>query len=309
MRDIRRGVLGAGLLALALVAGACGSGGDAGTTGTDDQDGAKPSLTVGAVNFAENQIVAEMYAQVLEDAGYDVSRKTNLGSREVLQPAMTSGEIDIAPEYLASLLLHLDPNAEPTGDPQENVDALEPLLEEKGLELLEPSEANDTNALVVTPETAEKYDLETTSDLAEVSDQLVFGGPPECPQRPFCLPGLEETYGIEFKDFKPLDVGGPLTVTALENAEIDVALLFSTSSVIQDRGWVALEDDKGLQANESIAPVVRQDVLDDEIRGLLNSVSDALDTETMTRLNARVEIDKEDPADVARDFLEEEGLL
>lgn len=142
-----------------------------------------------------------------------------------------------------------------------------------------------------------------------VASQLTFGGPPECPDRPFCIPGLERVYGIEFEEFKPLDVGGPLTVEALRNGDIDVALLFSTSSVIGDEGWVVLEDDKNLQAAESITPVVRTEVLDDTITERLDAISAALTTENVTELNGRVEIDGEDPADVAADFLEENGLL
>jgi glycine betaine/choline ABC-type transport system substrate-binding protein len=141
-----------------------------------------------------------------------------------------------------------------------------------------------------------------------VAEQLTLGGPPECPERPFCIPGLEETYGIEFGDFKPLDVGGPLTVKALENGQIDVALLFSTSSVIGDRGWVVLEDDKELQQAENITPVVNEEAADPGIAELLNQVSAALTTQNVTELNGRVEIDGEDPADVAADFLESEGI-
>ena len=141
-----------------------------------------------------------------------------------------------------------------------------------------------------------------------VASQLVLGGPPECPERPFCIPGLEETYGIEFQEFKPLDVAGPLTVRALEGGEIDVALLFSTQSVIADRGWVLLEDDKGLQTAENITPVVNHNVHDGTVENLLNQVSSALTTENVTELNGRVEIDGDKPADVAADFLESEGI-
>jgi osmoprotectant transport system substrate-binding protein len=142
-----------------------------------------------------------------------------------------------------------------------------------------------------------------------IASQLTFGGPAECPDRPFCIPGLERVYGIEFAEFKPLDVGGPLTVEALRNGDIDVALLFSTSSVIGDEGWVVLEDDKNLQAAENITPVVRTEVLDDTITERLDAISAALTTENVTELNGRVEIDGEDPAAVAADFLEENGLL
>jgi glycine betaine/choline ABC-type transport system substrate-binding protein len=143
-----------------------------------------------------------------------------------------------------------------------------------------------------------------------VASQLTLGGPPECPERPFCIPGFRETYGIEFSQFVPLDVGGPLTVEALQNGDIDVALLFSTDPAIQENGWVLLEDDEQLQSAENITPVVRADVPDmPVIEERLNAISAALTTETMTELNGRVSIDGEDPADVAASFLADNGLL
>lgn len=146
-----------------------------------------------------------------------------------------------------------------------------------------------------------------TAEGEPVASQMVLGGPPECPERPFCLPGLEETYGIEFAEFKPLDVGGPLTVRALKGGQIDVGLLFSTSSAIVANDFVLLEDDKSLQTAENIAPVV-SDQVDDDAIALLDEVSGALTTENITELNGRVELDQEDPADVAADFLEQEGI-
>jgi osmoprotectant transport system substrate-binding protein len=141
-----------------------------------------------------------------------------------------------------------------------------------------------------------------------VASQLTLGGPPECPKRPFCIPGLKRTYGVTFGDFQPLDVGGPLTVKALEAGRIDVALLFTTSSVVQDKNWVILEDDKDLQPIEAITPVVNGDAVDDTITQLLNEVSSKLTTEKQLELNGRVELDGEDPADVAADFLKQEGV-
>jgi len=143
---------------------------------------------------------------------------------------------------------------------------------------------------------------------ASPASEMVLGGPPECPDRPFCIPGLEETYGIEFQEFKPLDVGGPLTVQALENGQIDIGLLFSTSSAIAANDWVLLEDDQNLQTAENITPVVNVESNDSTIESLLNSVSAALTTENITELNGQVEIDKESPADVAEAFLEEQGI-
>jgi glycine betaine/choline ABC-type transport system substrate-binding protein len=149
----------------------------------------------------------------------------------------------------------------------------------------------------------------STGGTGSVAGQLTLGGPPECPQRPFCIPGLKDTYGITFKSFRPLDVGGAQTVAALQSGAIQVALLFSTDPVITDNGWVALEDDKHLQNAELITPVVRSDVATDAVTGPLNAVSAKLTTENIVPLIKQVTADKMDVADVARGFLQEQGLL
>ena len=307
MRRPRSYVLGAALLALGLLLGACGgSGGDddesSGGGGGSEEKG---QITVGDDSFAESQIVAEMYAQVLENAGYEVDRKSTK-SREVRLPAMESGEIDVAPEYLATLVSVLDPKAGRVSTPEDATAALEPLLAERGLAVLEASEAVDTNVFVVTPEMAETYT--TLSDLAPDASELTLGGPAECPTRPYCIPGLKDVYGIEFGEFEPLDYG-PATVAALKQEAVDVALLFSTDGTIGAEGLVVLEDDKGLQAADNITPLVNEEAVDDEAIELLNSVSALLTTEIVTELNTRVGVDQEDPEDVAAEFLEQEGLL
>ena len=308
MRRFRNGVLGAVLLALVLMVSACGGPGeDTGTDTGNDSGGDKGEVTVGSDNFAEAQIVGEMYAQVLENAGYTVTRQLDIESREVRLPAMESGEIDIAPEYLASLLSVLDPESTPSADAQEVATELEPLLAEKGLEILEPSDVVDTNAFVVTQETADEFELATVSDLADVAGDMTLGAPPECPERPFCIPGLKQTYGVEFGDFKALAYGP--TITALAGGAIDVGLLFSTDGSIAENGFVLLEDDKGLQAADTITPLVNSEILDDEITELLNEVSAALDVETITELNKRANVDAEDPADLAEEFLTDAGLI
>ena len=307
MRNGRTFVLGAIPLALALLLGACGSGGDEQQGGQNQQKG---TITVGvSAAFAENQIVAEMYAQVLEKAGYTVKRQMDIQSREVSEPALESGKIDVKPEYLGTMLLFIDPEATASGDPAQEAEQLKSLLQEKGVTLLNFSQANDTNAFVVTKETSTKYGLTKMSDLKANASKLTLGGPPECPKRPFCIPGVKKTYGATFGKFEPVGVCDSATAEALDAGRIDVALLCSTQSIIADKGWVVLEDDKHLQQADNIAPLVRSAVVNQEITNLLNAVSAKLTTENIIELNKAVEIDKEDPADVARGFLEQNGLL
>jgi osmoprotectant transport system substrate-binding protein len=308
MRIVRRGVLGAALLALALLAGACGSGGDDAGGGGGGAAEPKGQLTVGSENFPEAQIVGEMYAQVLEDAGYEVERQLSIDSREVRLPAMERGDIDVATEYLASLLSVVDPKAEASTDPAEVADQLEQPLSEMGLEVLQYSDAVDTNAFVVTPETSEQNDVTALSDLQPVAGDMVLGAPAECPKRPYCIPGLKEVYGIEFGDYKPLEYG-PATVAALESGAVDVGLLFSTDPVIAEKGLVLLKDDRGLQAADNITPLIRSEEKTGDLVNRLNEVSAALSTGEMTELNARVAIEQEDPADVAAEYLEQKGIL
>jgi osmoprotectant transport system substrate-binding protein len=262
-------------------------------------------------NFAENQIVAQMYAQALAKAGYTVKTQLDLATREISDAALASGQIDVKPEYLASELLFLDPNATASGDPSAEVAALTPLLSAKGITLLTPSAAQDTNAFVVTKATADQFGLTTVSDLAKpAANKLTLGGPPECPQRPFCIIGLKNTYHVDFSNrFKPLDVGGPQTVAALTSGAIQVALLFSTDPSIAKNGWVVLEDDQHLQNAENITPVVRTAALNSEIKDVLNSVSSKLTTDNVTQLVGQVVNDQQDPGDVAKKFLQDNGLL
>jgi osmoprotectant transport system substrate-binding protein len=312
MRRSRRSVLGATLLALALLATACGdSGGDENGGGGNGEE-QKPALTVGSDNFAESMIVAEMYAQVLEAKGYDVSRQEGIESREIRLPAMEQGEIDIAPEYVYTLLTVIDPKSEAlsdpelAGDPAALTEEMTSDLTEMGLTLLEPSTVIDSNALVVTQETADELGLSAVSDLAGQAD-LILGGPTECPERPLCIPGYERVYGIEFADFKPLEYGA--SITALQEGEIDVALLFSTDGSISENGFVLLEDDKGLQAADNITPLVREEIATDEVTSLLNEVSAAIETDKITELNKRANVDVEDAEDLAAEYLEELGLV
>lgn len=160
---------------------------------------AEGSINVGSSNFAESNIAAQLYGQALEAAGVDVSYTPDIGARDVYYPALESGEIDLVPEFTGTLLGFLDGEATPSPDVQEVLDALRPLAEEDGVTILEPAEADSVNTFVVTQETADEYGLTTVSDLAGVEDSLTLGGPPECPERPYCLVGLQETYGLTFE--------------------------------------------------------------------------------------------------------------
>lgn len=284
--------------AIALFASACN--GDA----AED----RPAVTIGSVNFDENVIVANMYAAVLEDAGYPVNRRFQLGTREAVLPAAEGGEIDLFPEYIGSAAEFLEPGTA-TGDTDETAEGLRGLLTDRGLEVLDPAPAENKNGLVVTAETAAEHGLSATSDLQPVAGGLVLGGPPECPERPLCLIGFSETYGLEFADFQPLDPGGPITVQALADGDVDVALLFTTDESIVEFGWVLLDDDRDLQPAENIAPVIRSEVVTEEIRDLLNGLSQRLTTDEITELNRQVRLEGEDPRDVAERWLHEQGLL
>jgi osmoprotectant transport system substrate-binding protein len=298
----------AALVVACLVATGC-TDSDVGRT-PPAPTGANEVIVVGVSGaFAENQIVAEMYAQVLEHAGYTVERQLDLRSREISQNALEAGAIDVKPEYLSSLLLFLDRNTEASADASEVARQTAELLQPEGLTLLTPSAAEDTNQFVANAETAQRFDLTTVSSLAPVAGQLTFGGPAECPQRPFCLPGLHEVYGVLFDDFTPLDAGGPLTVEALRKDVVQIGLLFSTDPRIEQNGFVPLVDDKRLQDAENITPVIRSEALNNEIRSLLDAVSARLTSEEMTKLVGRVVIDGLDVAAVAQVFLASNGLL
>ena len=161
---------------------------------------AEGSINVGSSNFAESNIAAQLYGQALEAAGVDVSYTPDIGARDVYYEALKAGDIDLVPEFTGSLLTFLDPEATASPEVDEVLDALRPLAEEDGITILEPAEADSVNTFVVTGETAEEFSLATVSDLAGVDESLTLGGPPECPERPYCLIGLQETYGLTFAE-------------------------------------------------------------------------------------------------------------
>jgi len=306
---MKRGrMLTAALVAVAVVASACGGAGTGGTA-------TKPDVIVGSTNFYEQITLGELYSQILEANGYKVTRKFNLGNREIVEPAIESGQIDIDAEYLATLLAFVDKDgkiAKPTTDPKETQTGLQKALDAKGLTVLDPAAATDQNGFVVTQATASSKSLKKLSDLTPIGNTLLLGGPPECPTRPFCALGLKNTYGITFKDFKPLDAGGPLTVAALEGKQIDVGLLFTSDPSIVAKNFVLLDDDKHLQLADNIAPVVRNALLqkdDGTLKRLLNSISAKLTQAELNDMNKQVAVDKADSKVVAAAWLKKQGLI
>ena len=294
--------------ATALVLAGCGGDGDddplAEDTGGDSGGG--DTIVVGSANFPENVLLAEIYAGALDAAGIEADTKPNIGARETLVPALEDGSIQMIPEYTGNLRLYFDENVKAT-DAQEVYDELLTVLPE-GLEVTEYSEAEDKDAVVVTQETAEEYDLTSIADLAPVAGDLKLGGPSEWKTRFTGVPGLKEVYGVEFGDFVELDAGGPLTLNGLRDGRVDAGNLFTTDPALAEGDLVVLEDPEPLFAAQNIVPLLSSDVATDEVKATLDEVSAALDTELLGELLARVVTDKEDPEDVAEDFLAEAGL-
>jgi len=304
---MRTAFLVLGAVALALMTAACGS---------DDNSGAKngsggPStrdikVVVGIQDFGESKILAHVYGQALAADGYDVTYKELGGYRQLVYPAFASDDINLTPEYAASALEFLNKGkGEASSDATATADKLRDALAAENLVAFAPAPAVDTNALVVTKATAQKYSLKTISDLA--GKDLKLGGPQDCPTNQFCIPGLEKTYHVDLsKGFTPLDGGGPLTKQALEGGAIEVAVLFSTDSSIKDKGWVTLTDDRHLFAADNVIPVLTKRLADEggrSLETLLDSVSGKLTTEKLLSMNARFDIDKDDPEVIAKDFL------
>jgi osmoprotectant transport system substrate-binding protein len=311
MRLRRSGAVGAIVLVMAMVAAACGSGDSANISSSTT---VAKTITIGSFNFGESEILANMYKGVLEKAGFTVTMKAKLGNREVVEPALESGQVDLVPEYIGTsleFLLKKDGKTagEASGDADATWNKLKTEYKTKNITVLDYSPAADQNAFVVTKATADTNNLKKTSDLAPVAASMVLGGPAECPERPFCQPGLEKTYGLKFKSFKSLDAGGPLTKSALDSGAIQVGLLFSSDGSIAAKGYVVLEDDKHLQTADNVVPVLRSDKASDKAVQELNKVSAALTSDKLAALNKQVDVDKADPAEVATTFLKDNKLI
>jgi osmoprotectant transport system substrate-binding protein len=260
------------------------------------------TIRFASYDFTENQILAEVYAEGVRRAGLPVSIQEAVGTREVVQPALQQGVLDVVVDYLGTAVAFTDADA-PAQDrtPEELGTALAEALDDRGVSVLDAAEAEDQNGFSVTTAFGAENGVGRLSDLAPLAPGLVFGGPPECPERPFCLKGLEEVYGLHFGEVRSMPSRGA-TVEALVSGEIDVGLLETTDARLSVAPVMLLVDDRGLQPHENVVPLVRTDVLErwgDDLRDALDEVSARLVTADLVSLNAAVELDGLTPAQAA----------
>ncbi|HUZ19259.1 MAG TPA: ABC transporter substrate-binding protein [Acidimicrobiales bacterium] len=269
-----------------------------------------PTIVIGSTNFTEQFIVANLYGDVLQHAGYTVQVKPNLGTRAAVVPALEHGALDLEPDYAGTLLLYLDSNAGKKANVITSaVKSLKSTLGKHGVTVLDPAPAIDTNVFAVTKATAQKYHLTTLSSLKPVASKLVLGGPAECPTNATCEAGLEKVYGLRFKAFESTDEAGPISVAALKNGTVQVVEFFSSDGNIVRNHFVQLTDDKHLQAADQLIPVIRKSFDVPGVAAALNSLSRKLTTAALSNLNIKVDVQQQSPAAVARAWLKQKGLI
>lgn len=266
-------------------------------------------VKIGSKNFTEQFIVAEIYAQALEKAGIEVEKRLNLGATQIAHTALTSGEIDLYPEYTGTALAAVVKGELAGGADQIYADVKKHYEEKLGLTLLKPTAINNGYAIILLPEKAAEFKLKTLSDLGPASKDLTFGAEGTFGERKDGLPGLEKVYGIKFKEFVQFAKLG-IRYSALIDKQIDVSFGFATDWQIEDNKLAVLDDDKSLFPPYYLVPVVRQDALakNPKIAETLDKIAPLLTNEKMRALNAAVERDRKEPAEVAAEFLKSEGL-
>ena len=269
---------------------------------------AQQPVRVGSKNFTEQFVLGELYAQALEASGIKTEKKLNLGGTLIAHKALEEKQIDLYPEYTGTILLAVLKQESMT-DAKAVYDKVKGDYAAKGLVVLNQAPVNNTYVLVVRQDTADKYKLETNSDLTKVAKDLKLGAGPEFRDRKDGLPGLRDKYGMEFKEDLQLAIG--LRYQALKNDQIQVVNGYSTDGMISAMKLKRLKDDKNLWPPYYIVPVVRKDALDanPKLADVLNRVSALLDDATMAELNYKVDGEKMEPKDVARDFLKAKGVV
>ncbi len=271
--------------------------------------GSKPKIVIGSTNFEEQAIVSNIWADVLRKAGYSVTVEPSLGTRAIVVPAIEKGQINLEPDYAASLLGFLHGgNPQPAGDNIATaIPADQKLLAKDGVTVLPASKALDTNVFAVTQNTAKKDHLTTLSSLKPVASKLTLGGPSECPTFAGCEPGLKKVYGLNFSGFKSLDEAGPLSVAALKNGEVQVVELFSSDGNVVSNHFVALTDNKHLEGADYIVPVIRKSVDTSGVSSVLNGIDNKLTTDAISKLNLQVTGQQKQPAQVAQSWVKSVG--
>ena len=294
------------IAASALALAACGSaesvGGNASTEGSDN---GQTTLVVGSQDYYSNEIIAEAYAQALEGAGFTVDRQLRIGQREVYMPELEAGSIDVFPEYTGNLLQYLDQNASAhTSD--EVYAALQTALP-MGLRALDQAPATDQDSYVVTADFAAEHSLSSIGDLANAGT-LTLGGNSELQTRPYGPMGLSQTYGVTV-NFTPIeDSGGPLTVKALKDDDIQLANIYSSDPALADGTLKVLDDPKGLFLASHVVPLASSRVSNDAAT-VINRVSAALDAQDLVEMNRASTADQKSASQIAREWLISEGLL
>jgi glycine betaine/choline ABC-type transport system substrate-binding protein len=288
------------------------TGGDESALIEPNPDNEGIELTIGSKNFDEQFILGEIYAQALEAAGYTVNTELNLGSEVIAKRALESGEIDAYPEYTSTTLTSLYQVApeDVPGDATEAFEMANAELEADGLVAFPPTPFTSANAVGLLTETADELGLATISDLEGASEDLVLYGTTECRQRVDCLLGLEENYGLQFKDFRSVDP--ELRYDVLDNGDADLSILFTTDGqlYVDPETYTILEDDQTLLPAGNVIVTASQDAVDEagpDFAETIEKVQENLTLEVMQELNARVSLDREDPADVAADYLSASG--
>jgi osmoprotectant transport system substrate-binding protein len=290
-------------LVMVLAFTLCASCGSSETASAAAQGAEPETLRIASFDFAESELLAELFAQIAESIDVPVTRLGAVGPREIVSPALETGAIDLVPEYLGTALRFAG-HDEALADAGAAADQLGDLLGGRGLIVLDPASASDVNVFAVSAATAASLGLEKLSDL-QGAGLARFGGPPECPDRPLCLVGLAERYGVNFEEFVP-QTSLPFTAESLRRGEIDIGLFFSTSPELDDEQFRVLRDDLELQPPENLIPVIREDALDrwgDELADRVNEVMMQLTTDELRQLN-RMVADGQQRADVVADWLQ-----
>ena len=302
-----------GVIAVVAIA-ACSSDKKATTTSGSSaaggSGGAKPTVTIGAQDFGESAILAEIYKQGLAAKGFTTSTQKLGGFRDLEIKAFDGGTINFAPEYAASMLEFLNgKKGEATSDVVATVQKLNPQLDTKGLAAFDATKAVDTNALVMTKAKADQLGIKSLSDLASKGKDLKLGGPADCETNAFCIPGLKKVYNLDLSGkFQALETSA--VAPALDAGSIDVALLFSTDGRIAAKNYVLLADDKQMLAADNVIPVVKKDLASNsDLKTAVNAISAKITTDELIKMNKRFDVDKDDAAVIAKDFLTQQGLI